>query len=161
MYSSESVSWYPFDLIVLSFLVYVVYFSFKEHYVPLCYMKWAVQRKLIVTILIVKLRTVIDSSALNMRMNWICVFNIKSQLYFLREYTASSLGHQYSCHPSVVSWCLECVAQVYWLLSVWKTWLTGCVCVLLPSARDADEREKWIHALEGTILRHTLQLRVC
>uniref|UniRef100_A0A8C5CAY8 Oxysterol-binding protein n=1 Tax=Gadus morhua TaxID=8049 RepID=A0A8C5CAY8_GADMO len=27
-------------------------------------------------------------------------------------------------------------------------------------ARDADEREKWIHALEGTILRHTLQLRV-
>uniref|UniRef100_A0A8C4IVT2 Oxysterol-binding protein n=1 Tax=Dicentrarchus labrax TaxID=13489 RepID=A0A8C4IVT2_DICLA len=28
-------------------------------------------------------------------------------------------------------------------------------------ARDADEREKWIHALEGTILRHTLQLRVC
>ncbi|XP_046893196.1 oxysterol-binding protein-related protein 9 isoform X3 [Hypomesus transpacificus] len=26
-------------------------------------------------------------------------------------------------------------------------------------ARDADEREKWIHALEGTILRHTLQLR--
>uniref|UniRef100_A0A673MK45 Oxysterol-binding protein n=1 Tax=Sinocyclocheilus rhinocerous TaxID=307959 RepID=A0A673MK45_9TELE len=24
-------------------------------------------------------------------------------------------------------------------------------------ARDADEREKWIHALEGTILRHTLQ----
>lgn len=40
-----------------------------------------------------------------------------------------------------------------------KSWLTGCVCVL-PSARDADEREKWIHALEGTILRHTLQLRV-
>lgn len=39
------------------------------------------------------------------------------------------------------------------------------VCLLLmdvfldifPSARDADEREKWIHALEGTILRHTLQ----
>uniref|UniRef100_A0A8C9YGV0 Oxysterol-binding protein n=1 Tax=Sander lucioperca TaxID=283035 RepID=A0A8C9YGV0_SANLU len=27
-------------------------------------------------------------------------------------------------------------------------------------ARDADEREKWIHALEGTILRHTLQLQV-
>uniref|UniRef100_A0A665U1D4 Oxysterol-binding protein n=1 Tax=Echeneis naucrates TaxID=173247 RepID=A0A665U1D4_ECHNA len=27
-------------------------------------------------------------------------------------------------------------------------------------ARDADEREKWIHALEGTILRHTLQLRL-
>uniref|UniRef100_A0AAR2M391 Oxysterol-binding protein n=1 Tax=Pygocentrus nattereri TaxID=42514 RepID=A0AAR2M391_PYGNA len=27
-------------------------------------------------------------------------------------------------------------------------------------ARDADEREKWIHALEGTILRHALQLRV-
>uniref|UniRef100_A0AAY4EUT3 Oxysterol-binding protein n=1 Tax=Denticeps clupeoides TaxID=299321 RepID=A0AAY4EUT3_9TELE len=26
-------------------------------------------------------------------------------------------------------------------------------------AHDADEREKWIHALEGTILRHTLQLR--
>uniref|UniRef100_A0A6Q2Z7V8 Oxysterol-binding protein n=1 Tax=Esox lucius TaxID=8010 RepID=A0A6Q2Z7V8_ESOLU len=26
-------------------------------------------------------------------------------------------------------------------------------------ARDADEREKWINALEGTILRHTLQLR--
>ncbi|XP_064791468.1 oxysterol-binding protein-related protein 9-like isoform X2 [Oncorhynchus masou masou] len=26
-------------------------------------------------------------------------------------------------------------------------------------ARDADEREKWIHALEGTILRHTLQLQ--
>ncbi|KAF3690929.1 Oxysterol-binding protein-related protein 9 [Channa argus] len=26
-------------------------------------------------------------------------------------------------------------------------------------ARDADEREKWIQALEGTILRHTLQLR--
>ncbi|XP_077463278.1 oxysterol-binding protein-related protein 9 isoform X2 [Stigmatopora argus] len=26
-------------------------------------------------------------------------------------------------------------------------------------ARDADEREKWIHALEGTILRHTHQLR--
>ncbi|XP_042191080.1 oxysterol-binding protein-related protein 9 isoform X2 [Callorhinchus milii] len=26
-------------------------------------------------------------------------------------------------------------------------------------ARDADEREKWIHALEETILRHTLQLR--
>uniref|UniRef100_A0A7N8X342 Oxysterol-binding protein n=1 Tax=Mastacembelus armatus TaxID=205130 RepID=A0A7N8X342_9TELE len=25
-------------------------------------------------------------------------------------------------------------------------------------ARDADEREKWIHALEGTILRHTLHL---
>uniref|UniRef100_A0A8B9GYJ2 Oxysterol-binding protein n=1 Tax=Astyanax mexicanus TaxID=7994 RepID=A0A8B9GYJ2_ASTMX len=25
--------------------------------------------------------------------------------------------------------------------------------------RDADEREKWIHALEGTILRHALQLR--
>uniref|UniRef100_A0A8C1SML6 Oxysterol-binding protein n=1 Tax=Cyprinus carpio TaxID=7962 RepID=A0A8C1SML6_CYPCA len=24
-------------------------------------------------------------------------------------------------------------------------------------SRDADEREKWIHALEGTILRHTLQ----
>ncbi|XP_016301669.1 oxysterol-binding protein-related protein 9-like isoform X1 [Sinocyclocheilus anshuiensis] len=24
-------------------------------------------------------------------------------------------------------------------------------------ARDADEREKWVHALEGTILRHTLQ----
>lgn len=36
-----------------------------------------------------------------------------------------------------------------------------CFCALLPSARDADEREKWIHALEGTILRHTLQLRVC
>ncbi|CAL8395926.1 unnamed protein product [Boreogadus saida] len=29
----------------------------------------------------------------------------------------------------------------------------------LSIARDADEREKWIHALEGTILRHTLQLR--
>lgn len=42
---------------------------------------------------------------------------------------------------------------------VCKAWLTGCVCVP-PSARDADEREKWIHALEGTILRHTLQLRV-
>jgi len=28
---------------------------------------------------------------------------------------------------------------------------------IFPSARDADEREKWIHALEGTILRHTLQ----
>uniref|UniRef100_A0AAR2ILD2 Oxysterol-binding protein n=1 Tax=Pygocentrus nattereri TaxID=42514 RepID=A0AAR2ILD2_PYGNA len=28
-------------------------------------------------------------------------------------------------------------------------------------ARDADEREKWIHALEGTILRHALQLRAC
>nr|XP_020016171.1 oxysterol-binding protein-related protein 9-like isoform X1 [Castor canadensis] len=27
-------------------------------------------------------------------------------------------------------------------------------------ARDADEREKWIHALEETILRHTLQLQV-
>jgi len=27
------------------------------------------------------------------------------------------------------------------------------------SARDADEREKWIHALEDTILRHTLQLQ--
>ncbi|XP_064415871.1 oxysterol-binding protein-related protein 9 isoform X5 [Latimeria chalumnae] len=26
-------------------------------------------------------------------------------------------------------------------------------------ARDADEREKWIHALEETILRHTLQFR--
>uniref|UniRef100_A0A672U3J9 Oxysterol-binding protein n=1 Tax=Strigops habroptila TaxID=2489341 RepID=A0A672U3J9_STRHB len=26
-------------------------------------------------------------------------------------------------------------------------------------ARDADEREKWIHALEDTILRHTLQLQ--
>ncbi|KAM8888693.1 oxysterol-binding protein-related protein 9 isoform X4 [Synchiropus splendidus] len=26
-------------------------------------------------------------------------------------------------------------------------------------ARDADEREKWINALEGTILRHTLQLQ--
>ncbi|MFT7801598.1 oxysterol-binding protein-related protein 9-like [Arapaima gigas] len=26
-------------------------------------------------------------------------------------------------------------------------------------ARDADEREKWIHALEGTILRHTLKLQ--
>ncbi|XP_072919123.1 oxysterol-binding protein-related protein 9 isoform X3 [Hemitrygon akajei] len=26
-------------------------------------------------------------------------------------------------------------------------------------ARDADEREQWIHALEETILRHTLQLR--
>lgn len=36
-----------------------------------------------------------------------------------------------------------------------------CFCTLFPSARDADEREKWIHALEGTILRHTLQLRVC
>lgn len=47
------------------------------------------------------------------------------------------------------------------MMSEWKTWLTGRVCVLLPSARDADEREKWIHALEGTILRHTLQLRVC
>lgn len=35
------------------------------------------------------------------------------------------------------------------------------VCVCLSSARDADERENWIHALEGTILRHTLQLRVC
>lgn len=34
------------------------------------------------------------------------------------------------------------------------------VLVFSPSARDADEREKWIHALEGTILRHTLQLRV-
>uniref|UniRef100_A0A8C5E2C8 Oxysterol-binding protein n=1 Tax=Gouania willdenowi TaxID=441366 RepID=A0A8C5E2C8_GOUWI len=28
-------------------------------------------------------------------------------------------------------------------------------------ARDADEREKWIQALEGTILRHTLTPRVC
>ncbi|KAL7985087.1 hypothetical protein Chor_003657, partial [Crotalus horridus] len=27
------------------------------------------------------------------------------------------------------------------------------------SARDGDEREKWIHALEETILRHTLQLQ--
>ncbi|KAM5323404.1 oxysterol-binding protein-related protein 9 isoform 3-T3 [Glossophaga mutica] len=27
-------------------------------------------------------------------------------------------------------------------------------------ARDADEREKWIHALEETILRHTLQLQI-
>uniref|UniRef100_A0A3P9HM19 Oxysterol-binding protein n=1 Tax=Oryzias latipes TaxID=8090 RepID=A0A3P9HM19_ORYLA len=34
------------------------------------------------------------------------------------------------------------------------------LCVLHPPARDADEREKWIHALEGTILRHTLQLQV-
>lgn len=33
-------------------------------------------------------------------------------------------------------------------------------CVFFFSARDADEREKWIHALEGTILRHTLQLQV-
>uniref|UniRef100_A0A4W5QGD9 Oxysterol-binding protein n=1 Tax=Hucho hucho TaxID=62062 RepID=A0A4W5QGD9_9TELE len=32
-------------------------------------------------------------------------------------------------------------------------------CVFFFSARDADEREKWIHALEGTILRHTLQLQ--
>ncbi|KAA8589640.1 hypothetical protein FQN60_013005 [Etheostoma spectabile] len=30
---------------------------------------------------------------------------------------------------------------------------------ITPPARDADEREKWIHALEGTILRHTLQLQ--
>lgn len=58
--------------------------------------------------------------------------------------------------------CISCT-QLYWALTVsgWKLWFTGCVCVLLPSARDADEREKWIHALEGTILRHTLQLRVC
>lgn len=28
------------------------------------------------------------------------------------------------------------------------------------TARDADEREQWIHALEETILRHTLQIRV-
>uniref|UniRef100_A0A8C9VWF3 Oxysterol-binding protein n=1 Tax=Scleropages formosus TaxID=113540 RepID=A0A8C9VWF3_SCLFO len=34
-----------------------------------------------------------------------------------------------------------------------------CVCVCTHASRDADEREKWIHALEGTILRHTLQLR--
>lgn len=42
---------------------------------------------------------------------------------------------------------------------------TQLPCVLLmdvfldvcPTARDADEREKWIQALEGTILRHTLQ----
>ncbi|KAK7889781.1 hypothetical protein WMY93_025341 [Mugilogobius chulae] len=33
-------------------------------------------------------------------------------------------------------------------------------CLFSPErTRDADEREKWIHALEGTILRHTLQLR--
>uniref|UniRef100_A0A8C5CXV6 Oxysterol-binding protein n=1 Tax=Gadus morhua TaxID=8049 RepID=A0A8C5CXV6_GADMO len=40
-----------------------------------------------------------------------------------------------------------------------------CCCLswdflLIVLSRDADEREKWIHALEGTILRHTLQLRV-
>lgn len=57
---------------------------------------------------------------------------------------------------------LSCVLVVplVFHVCVWKTQLTGCVCVLLPPARDADEREKWIHALEGTILRHTLQLRV-
>uniref|UniRef100_A0A8C2MT60 Oxysterol-binding protein n=1 Tax=Cricetulus griseus TaxID=10029 RepID=A0A8C2MT60_CRIGR len=37
----------------------------------------------------------------------------------------------------------------------------GCCCcwLVLTEARDADEREKWIHALEETILRHTLQLQ--
>lgn len=68
-----------------------------------------------------------------------------------------SLRHQYSCHLSALitlffQWASDGVR--------WKTWLTGCVSVFLSSARDADEREKWIHALEGTILRHTLQLRV-
>uniref|UniRef100_A0A8D0H7E8 Oxysterol-binding protein n=1 Tax=Sphenodon punctatus TaxID=8508 RepID=A0A8D0H7E8_SPHPU len=35
-----------------------------------------------------------------------------------------------------------------------------CCCTLtIFAARDADEREKWIHALEETILRHTLQIQ--
>ncbi|XP_056671126.1 oxysterol-binding protein-related protein 9 isoform X9 [Monodelphis domestica] len=34
--------------------------------------------------------------------------------------------------------------------------LAGIIC----PARDADEREKWIQALEETILRHTLQLQI-
>lgn len=55
--------------------------------------------------------------------------------------------------------CTESLFCVWVCPHMCKSWLTGCVCVS-PSARDADEREKWIHALEGTILRHTLQLRV-
>lgn len=59
--------------------------------------------------------------------------------------------------------CLTCntlnLTSYFVCAYMYETWLTGCVCVS-PSARDADEREKWIHALEGTILRHTLQLRV-
>ncbi|XP_067323986.1 oxysterol-binding protein-related protein 9 isoform X5 [Anolis sagrei] len=35
----------------------------------------------------------------------------------------------------------------------------GAVSQVGNLARDADEREKWIHALEETILRHTLQLQ--
>lgn len=38
-----------------------------------------------------------------------------------------------------------------------SVWLMDVFLDLFSAARDADEREKWIHALEGTILRHTLQ----
>lgn len=55
--------------------------------------------------------------------------------------------------------CTESLFCVWVCVRICKSWLTGCVCVS-SSARDADEREKWIQALEGTILRHTLQFRV-
>lgn len=67
-----------------------------------------------------------------------------------------------SCASPLVTCATKCTESLFcvWVCArMCKSWLTGCVCVS-PSARDADEREKWIHALEGTILRHTLQLRV-
>lgn len=72
----------------------------------------------------------------------------------------------FQCSPVFIS--SQCCVIPVWLKhSFWSDHLYEnmahrvCFCTLFPSARDADEREKWIHALEGTILRHTLQLRVC
>lgn len=69
-----------------------------------------------------------------------------------------------SCAAVGLVHCCPCTLSLYSSFSFFF-----CVCSVsnglcfecsAPAARDADEREKWIHALEGTILRHALQLRV-
>lgn len=87
-----------------------------------------------------------------------CLVFLKLYLFSLRKtrsdnravvtvvtFTVPQQGHS----PLSIS-CAVCLRSVCLLLM--DVFLDVC-----PSARDADEREKWIHALEGTILRHTLQ----
>lgn len=112
----------------------------------------------------------ITISLLKSRGFHLCLFNflfnlLQPCLVFLNLYLFSLRKAGYDNRAVVTVVTFTVPRQSHSPLSIsWAVCLRS-VCLLLmdvfleifPSARDADEREKWIHALEGTILRHTLQ----
>jgi len=109
-------------------------------------------------------------SLLKIRGIYLCVFNflfnlLQPCLVFLKLYLFSLRKARYDNRAVVTVVTFTVPRQSHSSLSISCAVCLRSVCLLLmdvfldifPSARDADEREKWIHALEGTILRHTLQ----